>query len=323
MRIIESFEEVIAPSILAMGVFDGVHRGHQMLIRRLCVEAKASSLLPIVFTFTNHPAHILAPQRFLPLLARLDQRLQWLEELGVKAVIALPFTFELAALLPREFLLKVRAITPFASLILGEGAVFGRDRLGTSEVVASLGSEMGFKVEYLPPFKIDGEVASSTKVRSLVMQGNFQASEKWLGRKFAVRGEVIRGKGLGKGLGFPTANISLEPHACLPPRGVYIVEVFYQGRFFPAVANLGVAPTFTPHPRSVLEVHILEPLNSECYGATFDVFFHSFIRFEAAFASQELLQQRIAADIECANYFFNNLLKSADATDTVKQKIAL
>lgn len=286
----------------SLGNFDGVHLGHLAVIERVCALSKESALL----TFSNHPAVVLkgSPP---PLLTSTPHKLKLISEAGIRQTILLPFTKELSQKTAGEFLKEIHASYPFTHLVLGHDAHFGHNRDGVEENLRSIGQKLGFSLEYLPPVIINGSPISSSRIRNLLKEGQIEEAKALLGRPFSIYGEVIHGKGLGKKLGFPTANMAL-PGGPLLPLGVYSVSVIYENALFKGVANLGVAPTIPSNdPTPILEVHLIDtlPEGQSYYGKTMNVQFNKFLRPEEKFPSLEALKRQIEHDISVAHYLKN------------------
>lgn len=284
---------------LSIGVFDGVHRGHQAVLAMLREEAERRGLYGIVLTFTQHPA-ILARGEAPPLLCPPDLRLEYLSELGVSGVALIPFDAGLADLSPPDFVrdwlcdaLRVRL------MVVGHDFRFGAGGAGEAELLASLGSRCcGLEVAVVPPVMVDGSVVSSTAIRWALSAGDIAAANRLLGRAFTVRGQVVGGSRRGRSMGFPTANITLPPGSLWPRFGVYLTRARWGGEEFFGLANVGVKPTFGRNEPGI-EIHLLD-FAGDLYGAAIDLEFLEFIRPERRFASAEELRAQIAADLDGA-----------------------
>ncbi len=288
MRIIDtldSFPLSTAPITLTIGFFDGVHRGHQEVLRHATVA----------LTFPDHPAHLLRPQTHIPLINSPTYKAHLLGRYGIDTVLLLPFTTQLASQTPEEFLLNVRTHIPFSHLVLGHDAHLGRHRSGTPDVIRAIAKAHDFTVEYTPPFTLDGHPVSSSRVRTAIQSGDLATTEQLLGRPLSYESIVQHGEGLGNKLGYPTANLSVQG-SCLPPNGVYAVTVRLRDHILPGIANLGVAPTLHTHRERLLEVHVFD-LTKNLYGETVEVIIHSHIRPEKKFDSVDALRAQIAKDV--------------------------
>jgi len=300
MRIHSSIAELAAvpgPVFLAIGVFDGVHLGHQAVIRRALEDAKAAGGTAVVVTFNPHPMRVMRPLQAPRLLTSSQHKAQLIERLGVSELLVIPFTPELAATLPEEFVLELHAACrPLREICVGHTWSFGRDRAGNLELLKSMGDRLGFDEVGLPAVEIDGEVVSSTLVRAAVETGDLKKASRLLGRDFALLGTVVHGDHLGRSIGFPTANLSAHNEQ-FPPNGVYAVEAVYHDRTFPGVVNIGVRPTIaTATGERILELHLFD-FSDDIYGQDVEVIFREFLRPEQKFDGLDALKAQIALDV--------------------------
>lgn len=287
-------------SVVAVGVFDGVHLGHQRLLHELLELASRLEGMPTVVTFANHPDQVLRGEAPEPLCS-VPHRLRLLRRAGVLRLVLLQFEPRLKNLTARQFaseLLVERLHT--RGLLLGYDSALGKDRAGTPAHFSELGRELGFEVHTGAPFLVDGRAVSSTAIREAIAAGDLALAQRFLGRPPGAMGTVVHGDGRGKSLGFPTANLRPQPGA-LPPNGVYAVEVLLDGSNRPGVANLGSRPTFAagePMERR-LEVHLLD-FTGDLYGKELEVAFRQFLRPERRFADAAGLKDQIARDVAAA-----------------------
>ena len=287
-----------ARSVVAVGVFDGVHLGHRRLLHDLLEMASTLQAVPTVVSFRNHPDQLLhgeAPS----LLVSVSHRRRLLRRAGVHRLVMLDFEPRLMSLTPRQFatgylLAKLR----MRGLLLGYDSALGKNREGTPEHFKKLGKELGFAVQIGRPFKVDGQMVSSTIIRQAIGRGNLAEAQRYLGHFPSTFGEVVHGDGRGRELGFPTANIVTESPV-LPPNGVYAVEIILDGQALPAIANLGVRPTFARDDNPVLEVHLFD-FDGDLYGRKLELCFLEFLRPEQKFADVEALKTQIAIDVAAA-----------------------
>lgn len=289
-------------SVVAVGVFDGVHLGHLRLLHQLLEMASTLQGMPTVVTFANHPDQILrgaAP----PPLCSVPLRLRLLRRAGVSRLVLLEFEPRLQNMTPREFAgeVLVRRLRT-RGLLLGYDSALGKDRAGTPQHFQELGRELGFAVATGDPLEVDGQPISSTRIRDAIARGDLVAARRLLGRFPGALGNVVHGDARGRTLGFPTANVALQPGA-LPPPGVYAVDAVVDGATWPAVANLGTRPTFAAGtgcpPAPSLEVHILD-FDGDLYGRELEVAFLQLLRQERRFADARELRAQIAADVAAA-----------------------
>ncbi len=288
-----------SPTLLTLGVFDGVHRGHLYLIDTLRAHARTRGLLPGIVTFTPHPMEVLHPCLRLPLLTSLEERLQLLKEKAETALIApLTFTRELSEYSPDEFVQVLLEHLNMAGLVLGPDFGMGKDRAGTVRTLERLGSDRGFSVEVVPPYRIGGEIVSSTAIREALSQGDLKKAACMLGRRFSVSGTVISTSRRGASLGYPTANLIIGPERALPRDGVYATIAHVPNGRFGAVTNIGYRPTFGLTER-VVETHILD-FDGHIYGTLLKIEFLAMIRGEITFRNPEALVAQIHLDVKAA-----------------------
>jgi riboflavin kinase/FMN adenylyltransferase len=287
---------------LAMGVFDGVHRGHQEIIRRAVAGAADAKGEAWVLTFDTHPARILQPGSAPPLLNSLSQRLGLLERLGVAGCLLIHFTRPFADQEPESFLNALHQSAPgLRRIFVGRNWRFGKAERGDVALLTRWAEARGVGVEAVDPVQWGSQAISSTRIRSEIAKGNLQNAATMLGRPFSVIGEVVPGDAAGRQFGVPTANISPE-NEIQPPRGVYAVYARQGGQaLLEGVANLGFRPTrdLREQPPLRLELHLLD-FQGSLYGTTIEVFFVSRLRDERRFASTTELANQIRGDIESA-----------------------
>lgn len=285
---------------VAVGVFDGLHRGHQRVLAEARDAARDGARVAVA-TFDPHPAEVLDPARAPRLLATLDQRLEGLDALGVDVVRVVTFDAALAAESAESFVRRVlvgelRA----ATVVVGEGFRFGHDRDGDVALLAQLGAGLGFGVRAVAPYGEDGRV-SSTRVRALLRAGDVEGARDLLGRAFTLRGVVERGDARGRQLGFPTANLGVGARQALPALGVYAALARTpDGATYPAATSVGIRPQFYDRADTLVEAH-LSGVDADLYGATLDLAFVARLRDEARFSKVNALVAQIGADVAATN----------------------
>jgi riboflavin kinase/FMN adenylyltransferase len=287
-----------APAV-ALGNFDGVHRGHQALVRAVVDEARGRAGTALALTFDPHPALVLAPERAPQPLMQLEQRVAALEACGVQAVAVLPFTPEVARQAPEEFvrcwLVERLGI---ACVAVGPDFRFGHARRGDVELLSRLARELGFETRVVAPVTEGGLPVSSTRVRQALAEGEVELAARLLGRPHEVQGRVCAGDARGRLLGYPTANLE-PPRVCLPARGVYAAWCrLSDGRRFGALVNVGERPTFGGLGLRV-EAHLLE-FSEDLYGSELRLSFLRRLRGEQRFDGPEALKAQIARDAAAA-----------------------
>ncbi len=297
-------------SVLAIGNFDGIHLGHQAILRATVERARALNAVSTALTFDPSPRKVLRPESAPPRLSTNAQRMEWFNALGLEAVVVLPFTLDLARLSPSEFVeqILVRDLHVKAVLV-GENFRFGHKQAGDVKLLSALGSKHGFDVVIIPPVVYRGEVVSSTIIRREVAEGDVSHAARLLGRPFVLTGEVVSGTGTGRRFTFPTLNLAAEQEL-LPARGVYITRTCLDGetRSLRSVTNIGMRPTFNGSLLSV-ETHLLDTQLATT-PKRLEVRFWKRLREEKKFSGPEELRAQIASDIGRANKFFSRLRHS-------------
>jgi riboflavin kinase / FMN adenylyltransferase len=296
---IEDLALVRGPHHLALGVFDGVHLGHQEVIGKALAARERDGGTCGVMTFDPYPIRVLAPEKApRRLLASLDHKAEILGRMGVDFLLALHFDMERASQDAEEFVREIAA-AGVKTIAVGEDWRFGRGRQGDVAMLRGMAGKLGFELQALPPVMMDGERISSTRIRQAVRDGNIEAAARMLGRPYTVEGRIVEGRKLGRQLGFPTANVERGEEQ-FPPDGVWAVRVRTGTLALDGVANLGVRPTVDGEQR-LLEVHLFD-FSGDLYGATLEVEFVSFLRPEQKFPSLEDLKAQIRRDAEQAMY---------------------
>lgn len=299
MKALHSIEDLAGlkgPIVLAAGTFDGVHLGHQALIKRAMEEAAASRGTAVVMTFDRHPASLLRPDKAPKLLTRNREKITLLEQMGVPALLMLEFIKELAGVPARDFIgLLVSSGRPLQSMCVGSQWSFGKGGEGNVTLLKHLGGEQNFTVIQIDPVSIAGSPVSSTRIRAAVASGNLADAEACLGRAFQLAGTVVRGAGLGSKIGFPTANLNVYGMQ-LPPFGVYAVKIHRAGAVLHGVCNIGLRPTVDASAtRPVVEVHLFD-FSADLLDEDLALEFVKFLRPEKKFANVEELKGQIARD---------------------------
>ena len=307
MKIIRDLTELGVPSqraCLAIGVFDGVHLGHQQVIRQTISDAQRQGAIPVVITFDRHPNSVVAPERTPPLIYSLAQKLRVIASIGPQAAFLIQFDRAFSEQSGEVFIRELaRGFGQIQSICVGSNFTFGHKRSGNVALLKTLGQELKFAVHGLAAVSLDGKTVSSTRIREAIRNGNLDAASQMLGRTYAVAGSVTQGDQLGRELGFPTANLDVTGLA-LPPDGVYAVHVCAQGESYRGVLNIGHRPTLqTPEALRRFEVHVLD-FDGDLYGQEIEVIFGEKLRDEQKFPSLEALTQQIARDIAAARGLF-------------------
>jgi riboflavin kinase/FMN adenylyltransferase len=300
MRILRSIPElaqISGPVFLAIGVFDGVHRGHQAVISNAAQHAEEAGGTAVVVTFDPHPAKFLRPQDSPRLLTATQHKIELIRALGVSHLLILKFDRELASTPPADFVGQLAAAAkPLREICVGQEWSFGKNRAGNLALLKELGGQLDFTVVGVEPVTSNGTIVSSTAIRKAVELGDFETATRMLGRDYTILGTVEEGKHLGRSLGFPTANLSAHSEQ-FPPNGVYAAEGMLSGKTVRGVVNLGVRPTIGDGlPQRVLEFHLFD-VDRDLYGEDVELRFLHYLRPERKFESLAALREQIARDV--------------------------
>ena len=286
---------------LTIGVFDGVHRGHQEIINHLRAGAKEAKASALVISFSSHPAVVLGKRKDLKYLTLPDEKAELIEGLGVDILMTHPFNQRIAALSAEEFMAEIQARVKLEKFLIGYDFALGKDRQGDAEYLTALGQKAGYKVQTFGPVVTGDEAVSSSRIRAALAEGRVRDAIKYLGRPYALSGSVVHGDGRGRKINIPTANIESSPQKAVPLNGVYACWAYLHGKKHRAVTNIGIRPTFTPDKEQAnIETHLLD-FKDEIYGEELKLEFISRLRDEKKFASVDELLVQIRADIAKAN----------------------
>lgn len=293
------------PVCAAIGMFDGVHVGHQEIIQKVIAEARAGGGVSVVITFDAHPSEIVAPERAPALLQSLAQRIETIGALGAEALWVIHFDRAFSELSAEAFVRQMAAAWGrLRSLCVGANFAFGHRRSGNVGLLRQLGEELGFAVHGLPAVTVDGQAVSSTRIREAVRAGDFAGAGRLLGRPYQLAGQVVVGDQLGRQLGFPTANLDVRG-LVVPPHGVYATQARWRGAEYPSVTNIGLRPTLRgAAPTLRVETHLLD-FQGDLYGEELGLRFVARLREERQFASLAELQAQIDRDLTAARGHFS------------------
>jgi riboflavin kinase/FMN adenylyltransferase len=294
--------------VASIGNYDGVHVGHQEILRGVVEDAHRLGLPSLLITFDPHPVAVVAPQRNPKRLQTREQKLRALEATGLSDLLILEFDHHLASYTGQEFFSNtLLPIIEFEAIHVGGNFRFGRDRSGDVELLGSLGEQQRFKVHGRPAIKLDDEPISSSAIRKAVSEGRIDVARRMLGRPFALIGEVVRGDGRGSQLHYPTANMAVE-NEMIPAGGVYVTETVALASRYPSVSNIGYRPTFGGRDLRV-ETHLLD-FEGDLYTERLEIRFLARIRDEMRFDSAVQLGDQIARDRAAAEAYFQNMQTS-------------
>lgn len=298
----EHFGKSRKHTAVTIGNFDGVHLGHQEILRGVLERARQSGLISAVLTFYPHPARVLRPAQSPALLETLDQRLDAIEAMGIEAALVIRFDEELARLDPEDFVRRFLVDAMGAqSVLIGANFRFGHRQAGDAKLLATLGGEWGFETVIVPPVVEGGIVVSSTAIRNALRNGDVEQAARMLGRPFSLAGTIATGTGQGRKLVVPTLNLATEQE--LPPKdGVYATEAVVEGKTYRAVTNVGVRPTFDGARRTI-ESHLFD-FGEDLTSGKLEVRFRKRLRDEQKFSGPAELRAQILRDIEQAKEYF-------------------
>jgi len=317
-RIFRSLEEVPfdSRSVITVGSFDGLHRGHQAIIAELKKEARAQKYSTTAITFDPHPQVVLQRPDKPPaqILTTTEEKIALLQRENIDRIVVIPFTLEFSRTPSETFVREIlHRRVGLSAMVIGHDHGFGKNREGDFATLARMGGELGFSVYEVPPFEIDGTTISSTKIREVLLNGEVEAASQYLGRRYALRGTVERGEERGRLLGFPTANLRpTDDKKLIPANGVYAVGVEIENqpgrnaeeKKYPGMMNIGLRPTFGKTARAI-EAHLLD-FSGDLYGATLNVHFVTRLRHEQKFDSPQALMAQLQRDKEASLKILNN-----------------
>ena len=305
MRLFHGTEnaKIARPTVLTLGVFDGLHLGHQLIMKTVVDRARATNSVPTVITFEPHPRAVLHPESAPPLLQTLDQKIEAMGVLGIQQVIVIHFDQAFAQIRAADFLRDTIVDRLHAKEVyLGRGFFFGHNREGNIELLRRVSEQLGFVADEVPEVRLRGERIGSTVIRQLLLDGRVNLARRMLGRPYGVEGPVAKGDARGVNLGFPTANV--QPHnRVIPRRGVYVTATLIGGQWRRSLTNIGVRPTFGDSLEPSVETHVID-WSGDLYGDALRVRFLHRLRDEKKFGSVDELKTQIEGDVFRAQRFF-------------------
>ena len=311
LRAIDQLESLDGPTHLAIGVFDGLHIGHQAVIGRALESAAQIGGSAVVVTFDPHPVRVLRPAKAPRLLTSTRHKLQLIEKMGVNAVLLLEFTLEFSRTTPEAFVQKLaQSSNHLGRVCVGQDWTFGANRSGSTMLLNELARKFHFEVVTVPPVLVGERVVSSTLIRSAVESSDFVSASKYLGREFTILGTVNEGRQLGRRLGFPTANLRTH-NELFPPNGVYAAKAHFGESDYGGVVNIGIRPTIENESgERLLEIHLFD-FDEQIYGRDVEVEFLEYLRPEQKFSGIEELKAQIQQDATKARAIYEAKLKAS------------
>ena len=295
--------KIARPTVLTLGVFDGLHLGHQLIMKTIVERARATGAVPTVITFDPHPRALLHPESAPPLLQTFDQKIEALGVLGIEQTIVIHFDQNFAQIRAEDFLRAVIADRLHAKEVyLGCGFAFGHGREGNIDLLRTASQDLGFFADEVPELRLRGRRVSSSRIRELLQQGQVNLARRLLGRPYGVEGRVVRGAERGASLGFPTANIQPQ-NRVIPRTGVYVTAALIDGQWRRSVTNIGTRPTFGADNESSVETFVMN-WSGDLYGDVVRVRFLHRLREEKKFGSIDELKSQIERDVARAHNFF-------------------
>ena len=296
--------EILRPTVLTLGVFDGLHIGHQLIMKTVVERARAIGAVPTVITFDPHPRAVLHPESAPPLLQTFDQKVEGFGVLGIEQTIVVRFTKEFSEIGAHDFLREVVKERLHAQEVyLGKGFAFGHDREGNIDLLKRVGKELGFVAGEVPEVSLRNRRVSSSKIRDLLSRGEVNLARRMLGRPYGVEGRVEHGAERGHQLGFPTANLHPQ-NRVIPRNGVYVTGTLIDGKWRRSVTNVGVRPTFESAAEPSVETFVMN-WSGDLYGDVVRVRFLHRLRDEQKFSSLDELKRQISKDVARANNYFS------------------
>ena len=305
MRLFHGTEnaKIARPTVLTLGVFDGLHLGHQLIMKTIVERARATGAVPTVITFDPHPRALLHPESAPPLLQTFDQKIEALGVLGIEQTIVIHFDQNFAQIRAKDFLRSVIAERLHAKEVyLGCGFAFGHGREGNIELLRTVSQSLGFFADEVPELRLRGRRVSSSRIRELLQEGQVNLARRMLGRPYGVEGRVVRGAERGATLGFPTANLHPQ-NRVIPRNGVYVTATLIDGQWRRSVTNIGTRPTFGSADESSIETFVMN-WSGDLYGDVARVRFLHRLREEKKFGSIEELKFQIERDVSRAQNYF-------------------
>ena len=305
MRVFTDLNQIddMENSVIAFGNFDGVHKGHQELIRRTVNSAISTGLKSIIFTFSNHPKNVLAGRRVVKNIQTFEEKIESIRSLGINYVVTVPFDDNIRYMEPEEFIIDILVKKlNMKEAFCGFNYSFGRNGRGTPETLMKVGFSQGYGIHVVEPFMVEGEIVSSTLIRKYIEEGRVDKCLKLMGRFYATGGTVVKGNKFGRTLGFPTTNLTLDDDMVSPANGVYVTYCYFEGQRYASITNVGTRPTIGDANARSIETHIFN-FDRDIYGQPIKVEFLERLRPELRFETMEELAVQIKEDcLTAASY---------------------
>lgn len=294
-------------TLVTIGTFDGVHLGHRKILDRMVKECKANNLESVVLTFFPHPRMVLQEDAQIKLLNTMEEKASLLDEIGINNLIIHPFDKEFSRLTAQDFVEKILVEQlNIAKIIIGHDHRFGRNRTANIDDLILFGQDFHFEVTQISAQEIEAVSVSSTKIRNALLDSKITLANEYLTKPYFISGKVTQGKGIGRTIGFPTANIQIEqPYKLIPKNGVYAVSSYYKNQIIYGMMNIGMNPTVNGNSQS-LEVYFFD-FEQDLYHENLQIFFHEYVRDEHKFQDLDALKMQLAKDENFCRNFFKNL----------------
>lgn len=304
MKIFRSLDDInnIKDTVVALGNFDGIHVGHQELIRRTVKSAKISGIKSAVFTFNNHPKNVIAGKRVVKNIMYYEEKVEMLRHLGIDYLFSIDFDYNISHTDPEDFITNVLMDKlKMKEVYCGFNYRFGYKAKGDTDLLMKVGRRRGFSIHVMDPVRVKGQIVSSTLIRDLILEGKVDECRLMLGRHYSIGGEVVRGNMIGRTIGFPTSNILIDENMVTPSNGVYVTRCNYNFKQYEGITNVGIKPTIGDNKR-VIETHIFD-FNNDIYGREIKVEFIKKLRDEMKFPSVDALAEQIQKDCRAAREY--------------------
>lgn len=308
MKVFRSLDDIknIKETVVALGNFDGIHVGHQELLKRAVKSAKITGMKSAVFTFNNHPKNVVAGKRVVRNIMYYDEKIEMFRHLGIDYVFSIDFDYDISHTEPEDFIINILMDKlKMKEAFCGFNYRYGYQAKGDTDLLMKVGRRRGFSLHVIDPVRVKGQIVSSSLIRELIAEGKVDECRLMLGRNYSVGGEVVRGNMIGRTIGFPTSNILIDESMVTPSNGVYITRCNYNFKQYEGITNVGIKPTIGDNKR-VIETHIFD-FNKDIYGREIKVEFIKKIRDEMKFPSVDDLAEQIQRDCQTAREYHEEI----------------